>query len=171
MTSGGMKLKAGEVVRIRVNPKDCLSVLDVLEAANINTRAMSFSQCVSLALGSLLETARHSKLIDEPDGFDFLNRMRPFKTAVSASHKKKLEITGAMQELGSRIHAPAIGDDMAHETAVLEPEVITAEQRRARSLLTELNAKKELAESGNPNVTWMSDDQQEFERLCKIVYG
>lgn len=166
MASGGMKLKAGEVVRIRVNPRDCLSALDVLDKANVNYKAMSFAQVVSLAFSSLLETARHHEMIPNPDGFEFLPRMQQFKTAISASHKKKVEITEALGGLGSRFQAPALEKE---DTITLPEEVVTPEQMRSRRLLSELYQKKELAET-NPNVVWQADDEKEFQRLYTIVY-
>ncbi len=71
-------MKAGHVVSIRVNPRDCQSVLDILDAVGYPRNGITFAQCVSLALGSLLETARKSELIPEPDEFEYLPRMQPY---------------------------------------------------------------------------------------------
>lgn len=167
MAGGGEKLKAGEVVRMRVNPRDCISALDVLDAANINYRAMSFAQCISLAFSSLLETARQNGLIEEPDGFEFLNRMAQFKTSVSASHRKKMEITAAMQEIGSRIHVPAIDKEIRPPPTTVDTR--TTEQRLAGRMLHELCEKLDLSQK-NPDVKWQQSDQEEYDRLFKIVY-
>lgn len=71
-------MKAGIVTRLRVNPKDCQSVLDTLDAAGVPRDNISFSQAASLALATLLETARHSGLIPEPDPFQYLSRLTPY---------------------------------------------------------------------------------------------
>ena len=71
-------MKAGHVVSIRVNPRDCQSVLDLLDAAGIPRRALTFAQCVSLALGSSLETFRKDGTLPEVDEFEYLNRMQPY---------------------------------------------------------------------------------------------
>ncbi len=47
-------MRAGLAVTIRVNPKDCQSVLDVMEKLGINTTGQSFSQLVALTFSSLI---------------------------------------------------------------------------------------------------------------------
>ena len=76
--------KPGQVVRLRISPTDCLSILDVLDQAGIPRQNISFSSCASLALATLLETARKANLIEEPNGFDFTERMAPY---IGASNK------------------------------------------------------------------------------------
>jgi hypothetical protein len=166
MSGTGQKLRAGEVVRIRVNPTDCLSVLDLLDVVGINYRAMSFSQCVSLALSSLLETVRHNGNLPHPDGFEYLQRMQPFRGHYS--QKKKLEITNAIHDIGSNFRAPAI-PEYSTETYEEPQEIVTPELRRARTRLGELCAKRELAE-GNRDVMWTGEDQREYERNFAVVY-
>jgi hypothetical protein len=73
----GFKRKAGEVVYIRVNPKDCLSVLDLMKKTGVSIRDKSFPQMVSLALSSALEAMRMQGIIPaEPDMFQYSNRMK-----------------------------------------------------------------------------------------------
>ena len=47
-------MKVGRVVSIRVNPTDCLSVIDVVQKIGLNIRGISFSQVVSIALSNSL---------------------------------------------------------------------------------------------------------------------
>lgn len=70
--------KPGQVVRLRISPIDCLSILDVLDAAGVPRKNISFSSCSSLALATLLETVKKANLIPTPDGFDFAERMEPY---------------------------------------------------------------------------------------------
>lgn len=98
-------MKAGKTVTIRVNPKDAISVLDLMNKVEINTSAMSYSQCVSLALASLLESARKNGALPEPDPFDFLNRMQPFSATPQA---RKLAATNAIYSIGSEFKAPVL---------------------------------------------------------------
>lgn len=160
------KLASGRIARIRVNPTNCVSVLDVIDKLPIPFKEqMSFDQCVSMALSSLLETARQQGLIKENDGFDYLNRMSRFHSGHAGQHGKKLEITKAVGELGSRFHAPVI----AHTPeGYVEPE-LTADQRRAWTRIKELTAKMELAETEGSGVVWSAGDQMEYDKLAALV--
>jgi hypothetical protein len=185
--SNGNLLKTGEVVRIRVNPTDTLSVLDLLAAVGISTTYMSYSQCVSLALSSLLETARQHKLIPEPDGFDYNNRMAKFRGHNSLNHKKKLETNAAIERLGSDFkiaHAPKFQESpevlrqrALDATSQRQPNEAAAQQmplsedeRYARQRLTELCAKRDAAEDNTPGILWSDSDEAEFQKLYKVVY-
>jgi hypothetical protein len=87
--------KPGMVVSIRVNPADCQSVLDLMQVVNIDPYdGRSFSSCVALAFSSLVDMSKRAGIIQEPDPFQFLNRMGVFLD--SRNNKKKHAITGAM---------------------------------------------------------------------------
>jgi hypothetical protein len=89
--------KGGLVARIRINPKDCLAILDIIEALDLNPYQHSFSGCVSLAMTSLLALARKQGVIrQEEDGFQFLNRIGPFLDQPSSRVKR--ERTNALYE-------------------------------------------------------------------------
>ena len=72
-------MKAGMVATIRVSPKDCISVLDILDVAQVRRDNMSFASCTSLALSSLIGMARQAGIIEEPDGFAFLGKVGPYR--------------------------------------------------------------------------------------------
>lgn len=97
-------MRAGEVVRLRVNPRDCLSCVDVVRRAGLSMKGMSFAQTVKLALAVLLESARRSNIVPTRDGFEFTEMMREFKD----SHSRKLEITEIIEKFGSELHVPAV---------------------------------------------------------------
>ena len=71
-------MKAGMVTQLRVNTKDCLAVLNVMEVLGLNPYDRSFAQCLSTALSSLLGMVIENGVIEEPDAFQYLNRMAPF---------------------------------------------------------------------------------------------
>ena len=73
------KRRDDRVVNIRVNPIDCISVLDVLEKQGTALTNLSFAQAVKIVLASSLETFRQMNYIPVPDGFSFLQRMAPFE--------------------------------------------------------------------------------------------
>lgn len=66
----------GVVVRIRINPTTCMSVLDTLEAVGIDVREKTFATCVSAALNILVETAKKSGVLPEPDPYEYSERMK-----------------------------------------------------------------------------------------------
>ena len=82
--------KGGMVARIRVSPKDCLAVVDVLEAAGLSPYEHSFSGCVAIALSSLIAVGRKAGIIPvEEDGFQYLNRIGPFMDQHSSLAKRE----------------------------------------------------------------------------------
>ena len=85
-------MKAGMVSSIRINTKDCLAILDLMNVVGIDPYdGRSFASCVSLAISSLIEVARNSSIIKkEEDGFQFLNRMQPFLAKGNDRMKRKL---------------------------------------------------------------------------------
>lgn len=89
--------KGGMVARVRVSPKDCLGIMDLIDSMGIDPYQHSFSGCVSLALSSLIAVARKGGIIKaDEDGFQYLNRLEPFMG--QASTKVKRERTNAMYE-------------------------------------------------------------------------
>lgn len=160
-------MRAGAVVSIRVNPRDCQSTLDVLESVGFNTRGLSFSQLVSLAFSSLLETQRLGKFIPEPDEFEYLNRMGQYLGQGKGA--KKNIIAKTIHNQGGSARMTGVHDDLPSKEDYKAPEV-TAEQRAAGSRLAELDAKKELAQT-NSAVLWSLRDDAEYQQLYKQVYG
>lgn len=189
-------MRPGMVATIRVNPKDCMAVLDVMEAVGITIEGMSFPAMVSLTLSSLLQTARDNGQIPTRDGFEFSQMMAPY--IGQRRTKKKLEIAKTMHELGSSVHAPKLskprrggfelpqpqarsahGDDESELSVPKERgpfdlpvmvEDVSTEQRLARRRLTELLQKKDLAEEQGNGVVWSPADEKEFQAVYREVY-
>lgn len=154
-------MRAGQVVRIRVNPKDCMSAVDVLEAAGINTRGMSFSGVISLALSSMLEGLRQKNIIPERDGFEYLKVMEPY---LRNTQHMKVSVANTIYGAGDFIVKPV-------ETPAPNPMAgLSTEQRLARSRLSELVAKKEAIADGH-QLVWQESDEAEFQQLYFQVYG
>lgn len=86
-------MRAGFVARIRVNPKDCLSILDVVQGSGLNIEGMSFSAITSLATACMLEALRKANAIPHNDGFDFEQRMRPYMGGKSTYDRRVLTET------------------------------------------------------------------------------
>lgn len=179
-------MKAGIVSSIRINPKDCQSILDVLDKAGVYTQGMSFASMVSLALGSLLEAARKDGIIPEPDPFQYLNRLQPY---IKAKHARKLEVTKVLHNAGATLQAPPVTASLtepqaedAFASAVQlpttgggagapsAPEYSDEEIREASSRLTELLHKKDLVDAQAPGATWTDADTAEYVKVFNIVY-
>ena len=82
--------RGGVVARIRVNPRDCLSILDILQSNGIDIQGMSFSAITSLAMTCMLESLRKGEVIPRNDGFDYNERMGPYLEGKSTSDKSGL---------------------------------------------------------------------------------
>jgi len=92
-------MKYGMVSQIRINPRDCQSVLDMMGVLGIDPYdGRSFAQCVSLALSSMLGAYRQGGLIPEPDDFQYLNRLGPFLH--SGNNKKKKASSDQLYRMG-----------------------------------------------------------------------
>ena len=179
-------MRPGKVASIRVNPKDCMGVVDVVEAAGLRVEGMSFPAMVSLALGSLLQTMRDQGIIPDRAGFEYNEIMAPFHG--SRRSKRKLEITDTIHKAGSGIKLQGLSKPAGDFSALTEPrevgptvqpeparkevdaEPVPAEVRRARTRLTELLQKKDLAEEQGSGVVWSAGDEEEFQQVYKMVY-
>lgn len=176
-------MKPGMAVTIRVRPLDCQSVLDV--AAQLGMPADSaFSQLVSTALQSLLETARQQKLLPEPDPFQFSERMAPYWKGKNSA--KKVKTLAAAEAAGSEVSAVALAKPRAElvrparqvlpaaavETAPAAVEVVADPDaiERAQNVLTMLILKKEMHEDDPEANEWTQEDQQKWDRNYAIVY-
>lgn len=176
-------MRAGLVVTIRVNPKDCQSILDLIDAVGFPRIGQSFSMLTGIALSSMLESFRTSGAIPEPDAFEYLNRMSQYIGQKRTA--KKLQIAKAVHEVGSGFRAPLVPvrtdkdkegptHDDSVERARAEDEKLelpehlrpTADQLRAGSRLKELIFKKEYAAD-----SWSNEDQAEYVKLMRDVYG
>lgn len=157
-------MRPGIVVSIRVNPKDCQSILDLMEKIEYKTVGNSFSHLVSMALSTLLETARQQGGLPEPDPFQYLNRLGPFIGGKRTG--RKLAVAKAMNELGASFKAPVMpveAKEAPSEPPMHQP---TAEQRRAVTRMQELEIKREHAPD-----TWTTRDEEEYKECERVAFG
>ena len=69
----------GRVVRIRVNPTDCMSVADAADRLGIPPGRTSFDTAVSRVLSSLLAGMRDNGVLPKRDGFEFAALMQQYR--------------------------------------------------------------------------------------------
>jgi len=102
----------GKVARIRVNPKDAMGVVDVLEKLGVSTTNISFDNGVRIALSSLLESARQSNLIPTREGFEYLKMMERFVRHTKADQVARLELTNLAHSAPPDHHTPTLDDPL-----------------------------------------------------------
>jgi hypothetical protein len=106
-------MKAGKVVTIRVNPRDCMSCVDVVQKVALVTPGMSFAQIVSIALSSLLAGVREAGILPNRDGFEYGQLMQPWETDPRNVRARKLDITRELETAtaGGERQIPALTVD------------------------------------------------------------
>lgn len=90
-------MRGGRVVKIRINPVDCMVAVDVLQKVGILTPGMSFAQCVSTAFHYLGKAARDSGTIPTRDGFEYEKLMAQFPDQPHLDRTRKLGLTKTFQ--------------------------------------------------------------------------
>lgn len=103
----GRRLNRGVVVSIRVNPLDCLSVIDLLEQHDMIIRGQSFASMVSLAFSSMLAGLRKNGVVPTRDGFEFNDMMNRYAT--SSRDSRKLEVTNTLKSVSSDFVIKPVG--------------------------------------------------------------
>lgn len=190
-------MRAGVVATIRVNPRDCQSVLDLCIAIGMPVGSMSFASMVSMALASGLETLRTSQALPEPDEFQYANRMAPYIGAGKPGRKARIAKT--LHDRGGELRAPtmprehdlmprrgsaesgesASGDGRQAQPAGFMPQAasapkaqssMTEEQRHASQRLTELLAKQDAVADNVPGLVWTENDQKEYDQCYSLLY-
>lgn len=86
-------MRPGKIASVRVNPKDCMSIVDVLSKLGIATTNLSFSQATKIVLASALESFRQNGAIPNRDGFEYSEMMAPFAVDDYSTHAKRLQAT------------------------------------------------------------------------------
>lgn len=144
-------MKAGIVVTIRVNPRDCQSILDLMDMLHMRRDGHSFSHLTSMSLSSLLETMRVEGKLPEPDPYQFGDRLSAYVGQPRTS--KKLQTAKVISDMGSQFRAPTL------QKVPTVPK-FTPDQERAMLRVQELEIQKE----HNP-LNWSAEMQAELDLL------
>lgn len=118
-------MKPGTVARIRVNPKDCIGIIDMLKAAGINTEHKSFAACTSLALSAMLDIMRKNQIIPDGDGFDYLEKMQQTKddrTKMQEAYSSVDLSAPAMSIVEAQQHLKTLEEKRQEESLTMEEE-------------------------------------------------
>jgi len=78
MSGSAKKFRVGQTAMIRLNPQDCMTVVDVVQKYGLYISGMSFSQAVILAFACMSQTFRKNGLVPERDGFEYEEMLSTF---------------------------------------------------------------------------------------------
>jgi hypothetical protein len=95
-------MNVGSVVRIRVNPKDTMSVIDLVKRSGLDITGMSFPTMVSLALSASMNTMRENGHLPTRDGFEYAEMTYGILGVGQKSDARKRMINNTVQSAGPR---------------------------------------------------------------------
>ncbi len=152
--------KGGMTPTIRISPKDCLSILDVLDVAGVSRNGMSFASCTSLALSSLIGMAQRAGIIEEPDGFAYLDRVGPYHGQKNDKRKRATanHLYEAAQHGSAAISLPPIHTNMPPQ--VMEEQAL----RDLKDRFTRLNDRKEA------DLSLTLEEEKEWQACFSVLY-
>lgn len=72
------RLIPGHSVYLRVNPTECLQIIDFLKNAGIDPAGRTFGSCVSIVWHALMKDAHQRGFMRNVDGFQYTEQMAQF---------------------------------------------------------------------------------------------
>lgn len=150
-------MRPGLVVTIRVNPKDCQSVLAMMKVSGLDTSKETFSSMVSTVFSGLLQATRTNKTIEEPDATRYWNQMGRYHK--SEKGKSRSAIANTIREQ-IKVAVRDVEEDDDTPAEAIDPKVKLA-GIRMQQLMDKEEQTPEL---------YTVDDKIEFKELYKIVY-
>lgn len=148
-------MKGGMVVRIRVSPKDCMSIIDAAQVLGIQPTQYSMSALTSLVLSSLLEVQRKAGTVPTRSGFEYLSMMEPYTNRKGVTRQKMTDALYKGQLQG------AVGG-LAQPTPVT---VTTSEGKTTEELMVEF---KELHERWE---TLTAEEVRRYNDLNELLFS
>lgn len=146
----------GEVVTIRINPRDCMAVADMIKSIGMHVDGMAFSQAAAIVFSSLLQAMREAGAIPNRDGFEYTELMQPF--AVKTRTSKKLAVNKILTFMRSDHVIPAA----VSVSSVMADPIRARIERRQRELL-----QKKVADEFN----FTEGDLSEFQDCNAMLAG
>ena len=155
--------RSGNVVTLRVNPKDCMSAVDLVRAAGIHTGGMSFSMLISLAFSSAMQTFRDQGIIPDREGWEYGELVAPF---IRGEQQRKLVVAKTIATLGSEMPLKGVSGPLQENVRGEATPTLTPAQLER---FAEINTLKETIEDGGPG-EWSPALEDEWQHYFKIVY-
>jgi hypothetical protein len=141
------RMRAGSVVNIRVNPRDSMSVVDLIRQGNVpNMEGMSFAQMVSITLSSCLEELRKKGVVPTREGYEYSEMVGPY---LRHRNGRKLAITEQIHNMGSEFKVemtlpPTTQPEVAFPSASQRLGISEEEENRMWARAGELQGKANL---------------------------
>ena len=140
------KLTPGRIARIRVNPQDCMGVLDTMKLLELKPEKFTFDQAVRIVLSSLLESARSHGAIPRRDGFEYSQMMAQFIQRITSDRTKTFEVTRLLNTASIRPVLPDVPterkfrrfEELSFKLQADQVNFSEAEQREMQQLAAEL---------------------------------
>jgi len=171
------RIRPGRVAMIRINPKDCMAIVDTVKNAGLHIPGMSFAQATSIALGCAMETFRKHNVIPERDGFEYNAVMQEFPNNTNGRKVRQFSIQKSIESAGSAVIYPPAkvtprdesNEQMSEEEIALREEYVSRNAlpdpathpdinvRRIYTRLKELDSKR--------NLDPVNFDQAEYDEL------
>lgn len=152
-------MKAGKVATIRLRPEDCMSVVDILDRAKVNTTGMTFAAAVATAVGIAMATLRDNGVLPTRQGFEYTELMDQFV------ERPKVRSIKLPQQF-SEIAVEGLSMTGARVTNANNSAPVSTELRQAQIRLNELEIKKTHASD-----SWSDTDEEEYQKLTEIVFS
>ena len=107
----------GPVVRLRVRPRDVVSVSDIVEMVGMYKPGMSLSQAVAVALAAALETLRQAHIIPDRSGVEYQEVVRKYTTTAKNDRRLALAVAREIEDKRMKMDASPlpIGVGRVHE--------------------------------------------------------
>lgn len=162
-------MRTGTVVSIRVNPTDCMAVVDLVNKVGVYQAGMSFSSAVSAALASALQSLRDAGLLPERIGFEYNELMAQFpkeRSARKLAIERSLHIDSDTVRASVLLKAPSTPERSEDTPSQLTGDTISVlAEQVARDRLALLYDKKEAG------VVLGVELEAEYNQLMGQVYG
>jgi len=170
MSGSAKKMRPGRVVQVRLNAKDCMAVVDIIQQCHMFVQGMSFSHAASIAFACMAETFRKNEVIPTRVGFEYSDMMASFPPSIKGRGAFQFKLHKTLTPQFSEEYTyPTGGLEVEQESETFkEPNPETHPNMEVRRLFREL---KEL--DARKVVDPLNFDQALYDRLnaelCKLI--
>jgi hypothetical protein len=150
-------IRLGHVTSIRVSPKNCMAVIDLLRMADVPTEGMSFASAVSRALDLALTGLIKAGHLPDRDGFEYSEMMAPFGLGINTSTVKDAQ--------GRRVAEMFEAPPVAEKPEPISPTITLEDAKRGLKELLRKHGDSDEVD------TWPKEDKTLYDQYVEIIYG
>lgn len=156
-------MKPGHVISMRVSPRNCMAVLDLLRMADVPLEGMSFSAACSRALDLAMSGLIKAGQLPERDGFEYSEMMAPFGLGTTGRTARDAQSA----RVASMFEGSQAAENRAPVSAPGKPSVEDA-KRGLRELLGRYEGPDGEQVSTDE---WSEEDQKLYNTYLEVIYG